>query len=102
MRVVFSPSARQDLTGIADYIARDNPRRALSFIREIRARCAKLAAAPRSARPFPSLGADARILPHGSYLILYRITDEAVSIERVLHGSRDVAALLAPDDDDPE
>ena len=39
MRCRFSPLAELDLEEIGDYIARDNPPRALSFIEEIRARC---------------------------------------------------------------
>lgn len=44
MRCVFSPMADLDLEEIGDYIARDNLKRALSFIEEIRARCLTLAA----------------------------------------------------------
>jgi len=43
MRCVFSALAEADLEEIADYIARDKPRRALSFIGEIRERCQGLA-----------------------------------------------------------
>lgn len=36
MRLLFAPLAEQDLESIADYIAADNPRRAVSFIEELR------------------------------------------------------------------
>lgn len=36
MRVEFSPWVEGDLETIGDFIAGDNPRRALSYIREIR------------------------------------------------------------------
>jgi toxin ParE1/3/4 len=98
MRVVFSPVAERDLEDIADYIAENNPRRALSFVRDIRERCKKLATSPRSARPFPALGAASRILPYGSYVILYRIVEDEVSIERVLHGARDILRLISEDE----
>ena len=42
MRCSFSPMAELDLEEIADFIARDNPRRALSFIRELRERGLKI------------------------------------------------------------
>ena len=32
MRLFFAPLAEQDLESIADYIAADNPRRAVTFI----------------------------------------------------------------------
>jgi toxin ParE1/3/4 len=41
MRLVFSPRAALDLEEIGDYIARDNPRRAISFLGELEAHCHK-------------------------------------------------------------
>jgi plasmid stabilization system protein ParE len=41
MRVLLSPAAERDLEAIGDYIAEDNPARALTFIGEIRRRCEK-------------------------------------------------------------
>jgi toxin ParE1/3/4 len=93
-RVVFSPAAAADLEGIADYIAADNPTRALSFIKEIRRRCRLLGRFPLSARRIPELCANAHILPYRSYVILYRNTRSVVSIERVLHGARDILSLM--------
>ena len=43
MRLAFTPLAEQDLEAIADYIAVDNPVRALSFVRELRAQCQRIA-----------------------------------------------------------
>ncbi len=97
-RVVFSPPAKRDLQSIADYIALDNPERAVAFIDEIEERCRKLAAFPQSARSFPELGTNARIVPFRSYVILYRDLADEVSIERVVHGARDILALIS----DPE
>ncbi|MEZ5606824.1 MAG: type II toxin-antitoxin system RelE/ParE family toxin [Burkholderiaceae bacterium] len=37
MRLAFTPLAEQDLEAISDYIAVDNPVRALSFVRDLRA-----------------------------------------------------------------
>jgi plasmid stabilization system protein ParE len=42
MRVEFAPLALSDLESIAEYIAADNPRRAVSFVRELRAQCGVL------------------------------------------------------------
>jgi plasmid stabilization system protein ParE len=38
----FSPAAERDLEEIADYIAQDNPQRALSFVVELRQTAAEL------------------------------------------------------------
>ena len=48
MRVEFSRFVEHDLEAIGDYIARDNPRRALSFVREIRGEIARVGQAPCS------------------------------------------------------
>ncbi|MBI2713882.1 MAG: type II toxin-antitoxin system RelE/ParE family toxin [Rhizobiales bacterium] len=112
--VAFTPEAKLDLLAIADYIATDNPRRAVTFIEALehfpakwepvrrrkcdqikkQDRCKALAKAPRQ---FPQLGADAHILPYRNYLILYRDLPTEISIERILHGARDIMALIAPD-----
>jgi toxin ParE1/3/4 len=41
MRLIFLPQAEADLEAIGDSIARDNPRRAASFVRELREQCRK-------------------------------------------------------------
>lgn len=93
--VEFSPKAVDDLERIGDYIARDNPRRALSFVDEVREHCRELAEFPLAARGFPELGEGARITPHGNYVILYRVILDRVRIERILHGASDIMALIA-------
>lgn len=47
----------------------------------------------------PELGADARLASIGQYVILFRIRDDMVRIERVLHGSRDLLSILDEFDD---
>jgi toxin ParE1/3/4 len=49
MQCLFSPLAELELEEIGDYLARDNPSRAASFIREIRGRCIEITAAPAAA-----------------------------------------------------
>ena len=116
--VVFTPRAKRDLMAIADYIATDNPPRAVTFIEELehfpakwepvrrrkcdqikkQDRCTTLAKAPHAPRRFPQLGDDAHILPYENYIILYRNLPTEISITRILHGARDIMALIAPDD----
>jgi toxin ParE1/3/4 len=91
-QLLFSPAARADLLEIAAYIARDDPGRALSFVEELEARCADLVTYPEVGRARPELAPGLRSKPHGRYLIFYTPAPDAVRIERVLHGSRDVEA----------
>ena len=47
MRMEFSSFVEADLDAIADYIAQDNPSRAISFLAEIRAKLRAVATHPR-------------------------------------------------------
>ena len=53
MGVLFTPLAETDLEDIGDYIAQDNPTRALSFIQEMRAQCQKIGKSPLAYRARP-------------------------------------------------
>ena len=94
MRLIFAPPATADLEEIGDYIALDNPPRALSFIRELRAQCRKMLDNPLAFPAREDLAPGLRVLPYGQYLIFYRPTATTVRIERILHGARDVGTPL--------
>jgi len=91
--IVFTAAAQQDLEDIADFIARDSPKRGLTFVAELRACCNRIAEFAEAAPVRPELGEGVRMVPQGSYLILYALRASSVVIERIVHGSRDVAAL---------
>ena len=92
MRVAISPLAERDLEAIGDYIADDNPSRALSFIAELRTQCATIAKAPQAYRVRPELGEGIRSCAHGSYVIFFTATNARLTIVRVLHGAMDIPA----------
>jgi toxin ParE1/3/4 len=94
MRCSFSHLAALDLEEIADYIARDNPRRALSFVRELQERCAKIASFPEAARLRPELAEKIRLVPYGRYVICYTVQPGAVRIERIVAGGRNLPDLF--------
>ena len=53
VRLVISPTANRDLLDILDYIARDNPARAVTFVADIERRARDLLTQfPRSGRVF--------------------------------------------------
>jgi toxin ParE1/3/4 len=99
MRVLFSALVEGDLEAIGDYIAADNPERAVSFVRQLKAQCLKVGQNPLRYRLRPEIGADVRLVSMGRYVILFRILGEVVRVERVVHGARDLPALL--DDEQP-
>ena len=94
MRVEISRFIEGDLDAIADYIAQDNPVRAVSFIWEIRAQIAAVGENPLLYRLRPEIGEDARMALAGQYVILFRVMGEVVRIERVVYGGRDLLALF--------
>jgi len=40
------------------------------------------------------LGRNVRMMPQGNYVVLYRILDDRISVERILYGARDIMVLL--------
>lgn len=97
MIVHLSAEAEEDLERIADYIALDNPARAISFLQELRGKCLALADMPERFPLVPRYEASGvRRRGHGNYLIFYRVESEKVVIVHVLHGAQDYSAILFP------
>jgi toxin ParE1/3/4 len=94
MRLAFTPLAEQDLEAIADYIAADNPVRALSFVRELRAQCQRITLNPPGYRLRPELGDGIRSCAHGHYVIFFEATTKEVLVVRILHGARDLPTVF--------
>lgn len=94
MRIELSDFVEADLEAIADWIAEDNPRRAVSFIREIREEFRRIGDGPLHYQLRPQIGDDARLAVVGRYVILFRADDNVVRIERVVFGGRDLPGLF--------
>jgi len=94
MPVTFAPAAAQDVEEIGDYIHAENPTAAGRFIAALRARCDRIADAPRSGAARPSLWPGLRSIAFQRYVIFFAIAGDAVRIERVLHGARDIEAIF--------
>jgi toxin ParE1/3/4 len=95
MIVVISAEAEADLESIGDWIAKDNPTRAVTFVQELRRRCESLMDAPRGHARVPRyehLGIRRRV--YRDYLIFYRIVGDRIEVLHVLHGSRDYGPIL--------
>jgi toxin ParE1/3/4 len=99
VRVVFTREAETGLERIGDFIAQDSPRRAITFIDELREKALGLAHSPHAfplVTRYEALGVRRRV--HGQYLILYRVDPDAIVILHILHGAQDYGRLLAPGD----
>ena len=97
MIVELTAAAEADLESIGDYIARDNPVRAASFVRELYRNCLDIAGMPEAWPVVPRYehyGIRRRV--HGRYLIFYRVGTGRITILHVLNGAMDVEAILFP------
>lgn len=90
MRVRLSTHAVRDLQGIKDWIAQDNPGRAVTFVEELRDKMARLATMPHA---FPLIP---RYEQHGirrrsykGYGILYSVQPDRVFVHRILGPGQD-------------
>jgi plasmid stabilization system protein ParE len=95
VKVRFTDTANMDLEAIGDWIAQEDPQRAVTFVRELRKAAGALARYPRR---YPALAGSrfqVRKKVHREYLIFYRVDEAEVRILRVVHGSRDWAAILS-------
>jgi toxin ParE1/3/4 len=100
VKVFFTDPAVEDLETIGDWIAKDNPERAASFMREVRQSCVDIGLWPLAHPIVMHRQADGlRRRVHGNYLIFYRVQSDTVEIVRVLHGARDYGQVLFNDND---
>ena len=97
MRLAFTSLAEQDLEAIGDYIAVDNPKRALDFVRELRKQCRRIAQNPLAYRLRSELAEGLRSCAFGHYVIFFEAGSEEIAIVRILHGARDLPAVLSED-----
>lgn len=88
------PKAVEDLETIGDFIAADNPARAVSFIDELLIVCAAIADRPQTFARRDDLANGLRQAVHGRYLILFTAETDNIVIERILHGARRLEDLL--------
>lgn len=94
MNLFFTLLAEKDLEEIGDYIAIDNPRRAISFIAELRGQCRKICLNPEGYRNRTELSEKIRSCAFGKYVIFFEAEDQQITIIRILHGARDLKEKL--------
>ena len=88
-KVIWAPSALEDIEKIAEYISRDSPDRASLFIERIIGSTDKLADFPNLGRIIPEIQEDtSRELIYGPYRIMYFIESDEIWITGVVHGAQ--------------
>ena len=94
MQLKFTPLAQRDLETIGDYIAEDNPKRAVTFVRELRDQCHKLLRMPQAYRLRPDIMNNIRSSVYGRYVIYFSVDGNTMRIVRILHAAMDASAHL--------
>jgi len=92
-KLIISPTARQDLSDIFDYIARDKPIAAANWVAKIEQKCRVIAATPDFGESRPEYGSEIRSNVVGRYVIFYRAIDGGIEVARVIAGDRDIRSL---------
>ncbi len=100
--VTFSPKSRQDLLDIGDYIAKDSRANARRFVAQLIKQCQCIGHAPMGYVGREDLAPDLRMAALGRYVIFFRVFEGVVRIERVLHGARNLPAILERNNGDRE
>jgi toxin ParE1/3/4 len=94
-RIRYSQTARSDLLTIDAYLcATSSPDAADRFIRRVIAKVETLRVMPARYRIRNELQPGLRAALVDKYLLFYQVSDDTVSIVRVLHGARDITAEL--------
>lgn len=84
----WKDEAKRDLADIIAYIAADNPAAADALLDRIETRAALLPTQPLAHRAGRIPGTREMVL-HPNYILVYSVTDAAVTILRLLHAARD-------------
>jgi toxin ParE1/3/4 len=88
MKLVWTPRTQRSLRDIARYLTQFNPIAALSMVRLLRAAPQQLLQHPASGRPGRIDGTRELLITGTSYILPYRVRQDAIEILAVLHTSR--------------
>ena len=93
-RIVERPKAQQDLDGIADYIAADNPEAARKVIGAVADTYKHLAEWPEMSQLLADGFRMIPVIGFRQYLVLYLCHDMTVEILRVIRADQDYRRIL--------
>ena len=86
--------AALDVLDIWDYIAEDDIAAADRWVDQLDTTLASLARQPLMGRARDELAEGLRSLPFRRYVIFYLPIDDGIDVVRVLHGARDIDAVM--------
>ena len=94
LQVYFTRAAREDLIGIWTHVAEDDAAAADRVLDRLDEAASHLAHNPQMGPARDDIRPGLRYLVSGSYLLLYRVTDDGIEIVRAVHGRRDLYGLF--------
>ena len=96
-RLRVSAAAERDLDDIWYYIATNSgsAERANQFVDSITRRLSVLTRSPKAGTVRDEIDLDLRGLPIGNYMVYYRESRSAVTVSRIIHGSREQDAAYS-------
>ncbi|MDX2008897.1 MAG: type II toxin-antitoxin system RelE/ParE family toxin [Myxococcaceae bacterium] len=87
MKLRWTERAANDLVGIGEYIARDDPKAARAWVEKLRQRAVRASKAPGTGRVVPELARDdVREVFVRSYRIVYRVVNKGIVMLTVFEG----------------
>lgn len=96
--LIYSGDAEADLDDIFDFIAADNPRRARTYVEDIRKACRDLCHTPLIGIDRADLRPGLRILPLWRRVIVaYELPPGELLVLRVFTGGRDYEVIMGSD-----
>jgi toxin ParE1/3/4 len=94
-KIKWTEDGHSSFEDVIQYIAKDSPYYAGVFAEKILASIEKLKDFPESGRIVPEYNnPEIREIIYKSYRIVYKIVEDAIFVVLVVHGSRDLEALL--------
>ena len=95
-KIKYTPISLNDLKEIIDYIMLDSPTAANKMLDKIEEAISKLALFPNMCPYFEDSASEKkyRCLAIGNYNVFYVVLGDTVQIMRILHGKRQIEALL--------
>ena len=94
--VVFAPEAQIDLLDLYDMIAEGGGERALAYVERVQAACLRLAVFPERGTRRDDVRPGLRVIGFERRVaIAFHVGAGRVTIDRVLHGGRDLGTLLS-------
>ena len=92
--IIWTQSAWNDLEAAADYISKDSPRYATSFVQEVRDAARSLNTLAFRGRVVPEFNdTNIRELFLKNYRLIYQITAQQIYVLGLIHGARDLWVL---------